>query len=75
MRELKRRRRSVLKVVEKAASRFPMKVEALGPVMVMTIEEADFPARDSSVVSHLGCPVRARPALYVVNLVAIVERG
>ena len=44
---MKHRRRSVLKVVEKAASRFPMKVEALGLVMVMTIEEADFPSVSS----------------------------
>jgi len=72
--ELKRNRRSVLYVEEKAASLLPTKSGALGPVIAITIVEAALPTLDSSVVSHLGCPVRASPVLKVVSSVAIASR-
>ena len=59
---------------EKAASHLPTKSGALGPVIAMTIVEAALPALDLSVVSHLGCPIRASPVLKVVSSVAIVSR-
>jgi len=42
--------------------------------MVITTVEADFPALASSVVSHLGWPVRDNPVLKVVSSVAISTR-
>ena len=62
---MNRKRRSVLYVEKKAARRLPTKSGALGPVIAITTVEADFPTRDSSVVSHLGCPARANPELKV----------
>ena len=59
-------------VEEKAARRLPTKSGALRPVMEMTMVKAVLPTLDSSMVSHLGCPVRARPVLKVVSLLAIV---
>jgi len=59
---------------EKAASCLPTKSGALRPVIAMTMVEAALPALDSSVVSHLGCPVRASPVPKVVSLVAIAFR-
>ena len=41
------------------------------PVMTMTLVVADFPIPDISVVSHLGCPARAKPELLVVSSVAM----
>jgi len=70
---LNRKRRSVLYVEEKAARRLPTKSGALGPVIAITTVEADFPTRDSSVVSHLGCPARANPELKVVTSDAIAS--
>ena len=64
------KRRSVLKVDEKAAKRLPTKSGALGPVMAITTVEAFLPFLDCSVVSHLGCPARAKPVLKVVSSVA-----
>ena len=74
MADVKRSLRSVLKVVEKAAKRFPTNSGALGPVIVITIEEADLPILASSGVSHLGCLVKASPVLKVVSSVAIISR-
>ena len=68
---MKRKRLSVLYVEKKAARRLPTQSGALGPVMAITTVEADFPMRDSSVVSHMGCPARANPEWKVVNSVAI----
>jgi len=65
--DVKRSLRSVLKVVEKAVKRFPTNSGALGPVIVITIEEADLPILASSEVSHLGCLVKASPVLKVVS--------
>ena len=59
---------------EKAASGLPTKSGALGLIMVITIVEAALSTLDSSVVSHLGCAVSARPVLKVVSLVAIAFR-
>jgi len=72
--ELKCSRRSVLYVEEKAASRLPTNSGALGPVIASTIIEAALPILDSSVVSHLGCSVRASSVLKVVSSVAIASR-
>ena len=70
---MKCKRRSVLYVVEKAARRLPTKSGALRRVIAMTTVEADFPTRDSSVVSHLGCLARANPELKVVGSDAIAS--
>ena len=74
MLKLKHSRHSVLYVEEKATSHLPTNSGALGPVIVITIVEAALPILDSSVVSHLGCPVRACPVLTVVSSVAIASR-
>ena len=59
---------------EKAASRLPTNSGALGPVMVITTVEAVLLALTVSLVSHLGCVVRASPGLKVVSSVAIAVR-
>ena len=69
--ELNRKRRSVLYVDVKATRGLPTKEGALGPLMARSTVEADFSVRDSSVVSHLGCPARANPQLKVVSSDAI----
>jgi len=61
-------------VEERAARGLPTTSGALGPVIALTSVEAALPTLDSSVVSHLGCPIRASPVLKVVSLVAIVSR-
>ena len=48
---------------------------ALGPVMEMTIEEADFPSRRSLEVSHRGSCVRMRPVLKVVSSSPMLRRA
>ena len=57
--------------MEKAASHLPTSSGALGPVIVMTMVGAVLPAREVSVVSHLGWAVKANPKLKVVSSVAI----
>src|SRR6266849_11108444 len=76
VRWLKRRRRPKREVVEKADRRglFAMSC-ALGPVMEITIEEADFPSRRSLEVSQRGSCERMSPVLKVVSSSPIIRRG
>ena len=60
----KRSLRSDLKVVVKAEREAGLaKSWAFAPVAMMTMDEASFPARLSSVVSPLGSLLRASPGL------------
>jgi len=62
----------LVQYVEKKAIRaLPRKSGARVPVMTMTSVVADFPIPHFSVVSHLGCPARAKPELLVVSSVAM----
>jgi len=70
MSELNRNGRSVLNVKKKATRHLPCKSGALGPVIVSTTRNANFSKRDSSVVSHLGAPARAKPEFKEVSCVA-----
>lgn len=73
MRRLNSKRYLVLYVKEKAVRGFLMKSDAFGPVMAITTVDANFPARDCSVVSDLGVPARANPELKVVSMAARVS--